>query len=1501
MATDPDLVAVLDRLEDLEMQLLSWGIVDGGFSEQEIIEVVESTTGLDGQDALDDLEKYGLIFEARIATGRVWRTRMAETVRLLTQLRQLFPQRSWRTAPKLVGDYRLEIGPRHVPRRNIVVEDLVASLSQISGWRQDLESPIRNILAGNADGAARHVSDFQRRATQSVLRGLTDPKDTATVVCAGTGSGKTLSFYLPALAEIATLIDQQYWVKALALYPRNELLKDQLRTALQECERLAEAELPRRILVGAYFGPTPQRPTARLLDSAKWGRVGEGYVCPFVVCLDDECNSRLIWRNSDLENRIERLVCERCGRTIESDQIALSRDRMRRTPPDLLFASAEMLNRTLSDTTSQRCFGVGVRLSQRPRLLLLDEIHTYSGVSGAQVALLLRRWRRAVAAPLHIVGLSATLDSPVEFMEQLTGLRSGSVELVEPREAELDSLGKQYSIALRGDPASQTALLSASIQSAMLLRRMLDTYEGPRSKGLYGQKLFVFTDNLDVTNRMFFQLRDAEGMTEWGDPRRDGRPSLATLRNAGSQGDALERELDGQVWRFATQIGHPLISGPLLSITRTSSQDAGVDGLADMVVATAALEVGFDDPTVGAVLQHKAPRDAAQFLQRRGRAGRPIQMRPWTVVVLSDYGRDRVAFQSYEQLFNPRLRKRALPVSNRYVLRMQATFAFMDWVSGQLRLRGLPYGSVWSDLAGPADRWQRWRSKDAKVRQQAAHGLILEVLQSPDRTGEVAKFLERALDVEADEVAALMWEPPRSLMLEVLPTLARRLESDWYRTAGTSLEAGGDLQSRGNPMPDFVPPNLFTDLNLPEITVEFPADAERPESSIGSLQGLREFAPGRVTHRYAVRYGGQRQWVVPPDYEPAADGIVEIAESYDWDEIGTFAYHDQSPKTVRCVRPRTVRPTPPPKDVEDRTNAFPIWHWEIIPQGEGLSAALPARSMWAELIRDMNFFLHNMRSQVEVRRFMVGSKAEVAVRGRTAESVGFSFAHEGQSVALGVVLDVDGLRVGLNLPEDLSWFELEKDDKKLRSLRTQRFAYLLDSDPRMVAAANKFQRDWLAQLMLSAVAMRAIEAETTFESAVDEMAATDLVRELQEVLKVIFRSLEGEDDEEISDRQEGRLIQSLSTILSDAGVREALVEHARLVAADADPGWMPWLRDRLKATIGAALLQGIQLLCPDFDIGDLALDLHPGGVEDPAASQELWVTETTIGGAGVLEEFFQRYSEDPRRFFRLVESALAPSDNEIVDRELSQMLGWMSESEVLRSLANQVRNSNSHEERVRAWQTLQRDLRDRGMFLCHPVIVGVSSRLLRPGGTPEIDLALNDLIRMWDKEEARLGIELDLRVLAYAASGAEQFEKALMKSIPDGRSMDRQWRFSVLTSLLWPRGGALRSHSLTVRSSFADLPVTDSGLLSHRLVAAKAEVDVANPGWQARLEQQLQGSGNCWLVCPTPAANELRDCLQQALGTAVHIGFLELFPHVSAVRRTPGEVRVLLELDEVEQ
>ena len=52
--------------------------------------------------------------------------------------------------------------------------------------------------------------------------------------------------------------------------------------------------------------------------------------------------------------------------------------------------------------------------------------------------------------------------------------------------------------------------------------------------------------------------------------------------------------------------------------------------------------------------------------------------------MLSDYGRDRLAYQGYEHLFDPTLRPTPLPIGNRHVQKVQAAAALLDFIATRL-------------------------------------------------------------------------------------------------------------------------------------------------------------------------------------------------------------------------------------------------------------------------------------------------------------------------------------------------------------------------------------------------------------------------------------------------------------------------------------------------------------------------------------------------------------------------------------------------------------------------------------------------------------------------------------------------------------------------------------------------------------------------------------------------------------------------------------------------
>jgi len=145
-----------------------------------------------------------------------------------------------------------------------------------------------------------------------------------------------------------------------------------------------------------------------------------------------------------------------------------------------------------------------------------------------------------------------------------------------------------------------------------------------------------FTDKLDVINRWFHIELDAEQVQILSKYRDQGE----IVRNSKVRNNLAEQYKAGQIWLAPAQIDERSLKTPL-EIDITSSQHKGVNENAKLVIATSTLEVGYNDPKVGAVIQHKAPRNLASFLQRKGRAGRVRGMRPWMVVVSSAYGRDR--------------------------------------------------------------------------------------------------------------------------------------------------------------------------------------------------------------------------------------------------------------------------------------------------------------------------------------------------------------------------------------------------------------------------------------------------------------------------------------------------------------------------------------------------------------------------------------------------------------------------------------------------------------------------------------------------------------------------------------------------------------------------------------------------------------------------------------------------------------------------------------------
>ena len=1538
---------VLSRLEQAEARLLSWGMVDGSFGEDELLERCEQF--IDSEDLshefstpeelFDELEDRRLLFSFLDGIDDRYRTRMGETVRLLSRLRQLFPRhmnsRQWQTAPSLVADYRYLLRPRAFPQRESERDEVVEQINEIQQLDQ-LQLDVLDALLNHGAAEPFRLAGFQIRASRSILGNLGTTRSSGAIVCAGTGSGKTLAFYLPAFLHLAPTLDHSRWTRCIAIYPRNELLKDQLSETYRQARRIDDvlsAAGRRKLQIGALFGSTPESRHFFRADNPPtgWVSVGGGFACPYLRCPNGDCSGQLVWRDTDRNANVERLQCASCGTATQPDELALTRESLRSNPPDILFTTTEMLNQRMGDSRFCHLFGIGTEPRQKPSLVLLDEVHTYSGVSGAQVALLLRRWRRAARIQPHFVGLSATLADARRFFARLVGVDDYRIDEIGPHLNEMDRQGMEYMLAVRGDPASGVSLLSTTIQTAMLMRRVQDPAAVGQSNGLYGTREFVFTDDLDVTNRLFFNLRDAEGEDSWGrrDPQKpDG--SLANLRDSVRPDDDLRFRF-GQSWRLCESVGHTLTPNTLLTIDRTSSQDIGVTANSDIIVATASLEVGFNDPDVNVVLQHKAPRDVAQFLQRKGRAGRRTEMRPCTVVVLSDYGRDRLAWQSYDLLFDPEIPPRDLPVSNRYVLRMQAVYAFQDWIADQLRRNaGVPDGSIWRDFSAPSQELGSSYRHNARRRQLAAASIVEDLLRRNDRHDELHRYLRESLQQDSGVIDALMWEPPRALMTAVLPTLLRRLSTDWQRATpeGNPAEPRVDYYVPNNPLPEFVPGRLFADLNLPEVTIVTPPQQQNDDARrepLPVLQAMREFAPGRVSRRFGIRNQWARHWIAPPNLSPgpaehlALDSYVSL-----YDELGQFQFaQDGAIRSVRCVRPFEFRPQRPPGQVLDSSNSFLSWKTQIVPETEGLRVDLPSPSRWENIISGMEFFSHNHHAPLELRRFAMAADATLALlNGQQFESrIHFveelpDDGAEPSPVAVGFAISVDGMAIRFRIPADLHIDAAAPNRAKVRALRTSFFRDQVINDAALDGIANAFRREWLAEIYLSALVYSALTNNCSLEEAWDAAQQNGFPLDFLHVLQVIFQSIpvttddhdhDADNDTDLDELHQ-RLFHDLSDLFHDQTVVATLHRHAPTLWSPPDDTWTAWVQTKFKTTLGAAILDAVQQSCPDLDAGDLTLDITSGprpqgATPAPEDSDEIWLTERTVGGGGIIENFLIRYGEDPRRFFDLVDAALRPSDFEITDEQLSVFLRWVVDPDdssvrdhvaALRSAQGQ-----SHDAQATAFDELIQRLSQRGLFVCHSVVAAMGTRILKPGSNEDTDRMLHDLIFEWRQREDELGIEIDSRVFAYLHSRNDTLDQALEDVVGDATEIDRgQWRFGAILSLLWPRGSSVRCQRLSVYNPFAALPTAEHDLVRDCLPSGPEVVDVTAPDWRTQATENLIRDNSVVLRAATEQIQVLRSALISVTAEPVDAGFLLLHPRVTGTERRAGGVDVTLELAE---
>jgi DEAD/DEAH box helicase domain-containing protein len=185
----------------------------------------------------------------------------------------------------------------------------------------------------------------------------------STLVATGTGSGKTESFLYPILDHCRRQAGRP-GIKAILIYPMNALATDQARRIAALIH--GHPDLHNRITAGVYLG--------------------EG------------------------EDSFSRPKSNAMGKQNLIDD----RTTLRASPPDILLTNYKMLDLLLLRPDDYKLWAQN--MPDTFRYLVVDELHTFDGAQGADLACLVRRLKQRLATPpgqLCCVGTSATLGDSV--------------------------------------------------------------------------------------------------------------------------------------------------------------------------------------------------------------------------------------------------------------------------------------------------------------------------------------------------------------------------------------------------------------------------------------------------------------------------------------------------------------------------------------------------------------------------------------------------------------------------------------------------------------------------------------------------------------------------------------------------------------------------------------------------------------------------------------------------------------------------------------------------------------------------------------------------------------------------------------------------------------------------------------------------------------------------------------------------------------------------------
>jgi len=709
------------------------------------------------------------------------RSRVAEVARYFALLRQRFPGFDYEDSPSLSKMIKMHVKRRKQPKwgdegtdlgvclQNVVndltaaepspelAEPLEGSFGKAAQTALDLLWDAARVELGPSNSVADletrsldslGLADYQSRALRTLLRqALTaDPGPETNIVTASTGGGKTEAFLFPLIGYALTAAQGDLsGVKGILGYPRQDLCDDQFERLVHYLHLINRA-------IETKDGDIGQDPVTVALHHGSSSDVT-------VECPVDGCHGRMGPGREESSGQND-FSCS------EHDDHEVEFVRTDNHSADIIVTTPDTLHRRLMDHNGR---GIYWEKDTVPKFVVLDEVHVYSDQYGMHVANVMRRLQSVIeevgtgVSPVRVAA-SATISNARPFTADIFGDDEDDVNLITPREDEVDEVGWEHIIFVKAtDPRtveipegndayrergkwqtdnpteSNVTDLSTMIQVAFGLYHTMPKYRYEESEKDDKDRVLGFVDSIDSVSRLSEQIADAEH-----NELTDEQEGLFMLRKPDAfmpDSPATNPDCPKDLFRAGaadnipeeTAVCEPLPPNPHLNgcpvyeagecwwtlsddylepmdVYRHKSNNretATGDHVSseerddwDMMIATSALEVGFDHESIIGTFQYRAPMSIPGFVQRKGRGGRDADDHPIAVVVLGSTPGDSFYFHHEELLASPeeagdQYLETVLDAENEFVRTQHVVSSIFDY----LNVQSLSGGPIEHNLA----------------------------------------------------------------------------------------------------------------------------------------------------------------------------------------------------------------------------------------------------------------------------------------------------------------------------------------------------------------------------------------------------------------------------------------------------------------------------------------------------------------------------------------------------------------------------------------------------------------------------------------------------------------------------------------------------------------------------------------------------------------------------------------------------------------------------------